>query len=129
MRIHHTAIMASDLERSIDWYCRMLGFRLAERGEFEGTPLAFLSLNGGLIELVQGRGYPQEGVVNHLALAVEDLPAFLGALRTAGVRCLDAAPVPIWNGGRIAFCEGPDGELIELIEPTSDSGPAQPWSA
>lgn len=119
MRIHHTAVMAADLEQSIDFYCQVLGFTLAERGEFEGTPLAFLAApdGGGLLELVQGAGYAQEGVVNHLALAVHDLPAELERLRRLGVPLLDEAPVRVFNGSRIAFCQGPDGELIELIEP------------
>lgn len=117
MRMHHVAIIASDLERSIGFYCEQFGFAVRERGEFEGTPLAFLELEGALLELVQGDGYPREGVVNHVALAVDDLPAELARLRAAGVRLLDAAPVPVYNGGRLAFCEGPDGELIELIEP------------
>ncbi len=121
MRIHHTAVMAADLERSIRFYCQVFGFAVAERGDFEGTPLAFLATpeGGSQLELVQGAGYPQEGVVNHLALAVHDLPAELERLRRLGVPLLDQAPVRVYNGSRIAFCQGPDGELIELIEPAS----------
>lgn len=122
MRIHHTAIMVRDLERSVRWYSERFGFAVTERGEFEGTPLAFLSLEGGLVELVQGEGYAQEGVVNHIALAVADLEAELDRLRAAGVRLLDEAPVRVWNGGRLAFVAGPDGELIELIEPPVGQG-------
>lgn len=117
MRLHHTAIMASDLERSIDFYTRHFGFRLLERVEHAGEQLAFLALDGGVIELVQGAGHFAEGVVNHIALAVDDLTDAIERLIHAGVHCFDAAPVPIFRGGRNAFCAGPDGELIELIEP------------
>jgi lactoylglutathione lyase len=116
MQLHHTAIVARDLERSIDFYTRLFGFRVKERGEFAGQPLAFLVIAGGMIELVQEAGGPRsEGVVNHIALLVADLPAEIERLRLAGVRFLDEAPVPIYTGGRIAFVAGPDGELIELM--------------
>jgi lactoylglutathione lyase len=113
MRLHHTAIMASDLERSVHFYTRLFGFHVVERGEFAGGPLAFLGLEGSLIELVQGAGYPAEGVVNHIAFTVEDLAAEMERLRQAGVRFLEEA---LYNGRRIAFCEGPDGEIIELMQ-------------
>ncbi len=117
MQLHHTAILVGDLERSIDFYCRLFGFRVVERGEFDGDPLAFLVIRGGLIELVQeGAGNLPEGVVNHIAFLVDDLPAEMTRLRLAGVPFLDEEPVPVYSGARIAFCEGPDGELIELME-------------
>lgn len=117
MQLHHTGILVSDLERSIGFYTQLFGFRVTERGEFGGRPLAFLVITGGMIELVQDTGGSRtEGVVNHIALLVDDVPAELERLRAARVRLLDEAPVPIYTGGRIAFCEGPDGELIELIE-------------
>lgn len=120
--MHHTGIVVSDLERSIDFYTRLLGFRVVERGEFEGQPLAFLVIAGGLIELVQeGDGGLPEGVVNHLAFLVDDLSAEMDRLREAGVRFVDEVPLPIYSGGRIAFCAGPDGELIELMQAHSSA--------
>lgn len=138
MRIHHVAVHTRDLERSVAFYGRAFGFRVRERGEFEGTRLAFLEsgepaaplpgqpAGDALIELIQpagdgehgrGDGHRAEGVVSHLAFTVDDADAELRRLRAAGALPLDEAPIPIYNGGRIAFCEGPDGELLELFEP------------
>lgn len=116
MRFHHTALTVQSLERSLAFYCGLLGFQVAERGEFEGTPLVFIQRDGACLELVEGGPAPEEGVVNHIAFAVEDLEQTLAWLKTAGVRILDPEPLAIYNGGRIAFTQGPDGELIEWME-------------
>jgi catechol 2,3-dioxygenase-like lactoylglutathione lyase family enzyme len=65
-------------------------------------------------------------VVDHLALEVDDLDAWLARLRERGVRLLDEAPIEVPTlGARILFCLGPDGERIELFEQRAPE-PAMP---
>ncbi|MFZ5814717.1 MAG: VOC family protein [Bacillota bacterium] len=117
MRIHHIGIMVSDIERSVAWYQRVLGFRVADRRELGRTRLAFLELAGAQIELIQQEGScAAEGIVNHIAFAVDDLDAAMARLRAEGVSLGDERVIPIWDGGRVLFFEGPDGEVLELFE-------------
>jgi lactoylglutathione lyase len=118
LRVHHIGIMVSDLERSIAWYQRVLGLKLADRRNLGQTQLAFLEAENTQIELIQdGGAYPGEGVVNHVAFVVDDIEAAVGRLRAAGAEPGDGQVRLIWGGGKVFFCEGPDGEVLELIQP------------
>lgn len=117
MRVHHIGIMVSDIERSIDWYQRMMGLKLVDRRQLGQTLLAFLETGNTQLELIQrGGGYSAEGLVNHVAFAVDDLEAEMARLRAAGVTFEERFPREIWNGGKIAFLDGPDGEVLELFQ-------------
>jgi len=116
--MHHVGVMVTDMERSIDWYGRVLGLQLLERRELGSTLLAFMGHGGALIELIQREGdLPTEGRVNHIAFQVDDLGAALARLREAGVDLGDEEPRPIWEGGQVFFFHGPDGEVLELFQP------------
>ncbi|MFZ5827953.1 MAG: VOC family protein [Bacillota bacterium] len=117
MQVHHIGIMVSDIERSIGWYQRVLGLELVDRRQLGETLLAFLSTGNTQIELIQkGGSYAANGVVNHVAFAVEDLAAEMARLREAGVSFEERWPRQVWDGGQIAFFAGPDGETLELFQ-------------
>jgi lactoylglutathione lyase len=80
--------------------------------------IVFLTAGDGWVELLEDGGAARgAGVVDHVALRVRELDAVMARLRAAGVRLLDEAAVEVPQiKARIAFCEGPDGERIELIE-------------
>lgn len=118
MRVHHIGVMVSDIERSIEWYDRVLGLKVADRRELGTTRIAFLAAANTQIELIQrGGSFSTEGVVNHVALQVDDIEATITHLRAAGVVLGDAQIRTIWAGGKIFFFAGPDGEVLELVQP------------
>jgi len=84
--------------------------------------LAFLSFPGQesvQVELV-GRdpsGVAEEGIVNHLALTVEDIDAVISKLKQHGYDIPDEYPRTILDGRKIAFFKGPSGEKLELFQP------------
>lgn len=114
MWLHHVGIAVSDLDRSIAFYTRHFGFQVAERASFEGAALAFLTLEDGARLELAAEGRPAGPPASHVALGATDLDRLAARLRAQGVAVTE--PAPLWNGGRTAFCDGPDGELIELIE-------------
>jgi catechol 2,3-dioxygenase-like lactoylglutathione lyase family enzyme len=116
--LHHAAVHVANLERSIVFYRDVFGLPLAERLTLGTEQLAFLRAADSRIELIaDGMTSRGTGVVDHLALEVNDLDAWGPRLRELGVRVLDAAPVDVPQlGARILFCLGPDGERIELFE-------------
>ena len=126
-RFLHTMIRVGNLERSIDFYTRLLGMKeLRRRDVPEGKyTLAFLGYGdgnasgGGEIELTYNYGverYEQGSAFGHLAVAVPDVAAAAEAVRDGGGK-VTREPGPVKFGTTvIAFVEDPDGYKIELIE-------------
>ncbi|MCW2478677.1 lactoylglutathione lyase [Candidatus Symbiopectobacterium sp. NZEC135] len=125
MRLLHTMLRVGDLQRSIDFYTKVLGMRLlrtSENTEYKYT-LAFVGYTeeseGAVIELTYNWGvdkYDLGNAYGHIALAVENVAATCERIRQAGEKVTrEAGPV---KGGTtiIAFIEDPDGYKIELIE-------------
>jgi lactoylglutathione lyase len=125
MRILHTMIRVGDLQRSIDFYTRVLGMQLlrtTDRPE-QKYSLAFVGYGdeekGAVLELTYNHGvesYDLGGGFGHVAIEVKDAKAACDRIRDAGGTVTrDAGPV---KGGStvIAFVQDPDGYKIELIQ-------------
>ena len=130
MRVLHTMIRVGDLQRSIDFYTKVLGMQLLRTSDNEEYKysLAFVGYggesSGAVIELTYNWGvtsYEMGTAFGHVALGVDDVAATCEAIRQAGGNVTrEAGPV---KGGTtiIAFVEDPDGYKIELIENKSAS--------
>lgn len=125
-RLLHTMIRVHDLERSLDFYTRLLGMRLLRRNDYPGGEftLAFVGYGDeastAVIELTHNWGreepYDLGNGFGHIALGVPDIHAVCDRLAEEGVR-IPRPPGPMKHGSTIiAFIEDPDGYKIELIE-------------
>lgn len=124
MRILHTMLRVGNLERSIEFYTRVLGMQLLRQKDYpDGRfTLAFvgygpeseqtvleLTWNWDIDHYDLGNGY------GHIALEVEDVYQACEDIRQRGGKISrEAGPM---NAGTtiIAFVEDPDGYPIELI--------------
>ena len=125
MRILHTMLRVGDLQRSIDFYTRVMGMQLLRTNDRpeQKYSLAFVGYgdesSGAVIELTYNYGVPSYdmgGTFGHIAIAVDNAAATCDAVRAAGaIVSREAGPV---KGGAtvIAFVQDPDGYKIELIE-------------
>jgi lactoylglutathione lyase len=125
MRILHTMLRVGDLQRSIDFYTRLLGMKLlrtTERPEQKYT-LAFVGYgtnpDHAEIELTYNHGvdkYELGTAYGHIALGVADVYAACDAIRAGGGN-ITREPGPVQGGSTvIAFVTDPDGYKIELIQ-------------
>lgn len=122
-RFLHTMIRVGDLDRSVDFYTRLLGMKeLRRRDVPEGKyTLVFVGYDETepAIELTYNYGvdrYELGNAFGHLAIGVPDIHAAVERLRAAGVK-ITREPGPVKFGTTvIAFIEDPDGYKIELIE-------------
>jgi lactoylglutathione lyase len=118
-------LRVGDLQRSIDFYTRVMGMKLlrtTERPE-QKYSLAFVGYGTNPehaeLELTWNHGvdrYETGTAYGHIALQVPDARAACERIRAAGGNVTrDAGPV---QGGStvIAFVTDPDGYKIELIE-------------
>lgn len=125
MRILHTMLRVGDLQRSIDFYTRVLGMQLlrtTDRPEQQYS-LAFVGYGDesaqAVLELTYNYGvdrYELGTAFGHIAIAVPDVTATCARIRAAG-GAITREPGPVKGGTTvIAFVQDPDGYKIELIE-------------
>jgi lactoylglutathione lyase len=127
MMLLHTMLRVGDLDRSIDFYTRILGMNLlrtTERPE-QKYSLAFVGFGKGNadgqaeIELTYNHGvhqYELGTAYGHIALGVPDAYATCAAIKAAGgLVTREAGPV-LGGDTIIAFVTDPDGYKIELIQ-------------
>ena len=125
MRLLHTMLRVTDLQRAIDFYTQVLGMtllRTTERPE-QKYSLAFVGYGSNPehaeIELTYNHGVPQYEMgtaFGHLALGVSDVYATCERIRAQGGQ-ITREPGPVAGGTRvIAFVVDPDGYKIELIQ-------------
>ena len=128
MRLLHTMLRVGDLDKSLDFYTRVLGMTLLRRNDYpEGKfTLAFVGYGPesehAVIELTYNWGVDQYDLgtaFGHIALEVDDAYAACDTIRAAGGKVVrDAGPMKHGNTV-IAFVEDPDGYKIELIQKKS----------
>ena len=121
----HTMLRVGDLQRSVDFYTRVLGMELLRTSENtdQKYTLAFLGYGSNPehaeLELTHNWGvtqYEMGTAYGHIALGVPDAAAACEKIRAAGGSVTrEAGPV---KGGKtvIAFVADPDGYKIELIQ-------------
>jgi glyoxylase I family protein len=111
-----------DVQRSIEFYTKMLGFNL----DRQNLPAFGQVSIGNLILILSGPGasgsrpmpdgrQQEPGGWNRVVLHVQDLPARLGDLKKQGVHLRNE--MEVGPGGRQIQVEDPDGNPIELFEP------------
>ena len=125
MRILHTMLRVGDLQRSIDFYTKVLGMKLlrtSDNPEYKYT-LAFVGYGNNPdhaeLELTYNWGvdkYEMGTAYGHLAISAEDIVAACDSVRANGGN-VTREPGPVKGGTTvIAFVTDPDGYKIELIE-------------
>jgi lactoylglutathione lyase len=125
MRILHTMLRVGDLQRSIDFYTKVMGMQLlrtTDRPE-QKYSLAFVGYGNerdhAVLELTYNYGvdkYDMGGAFGHIAIAVDDAYAACERIRAAGGN-VTREPGPVKGGTTvIAFVTDPDGYKIELIQ-------------
>ena len=125
-RVMHTMVRVKDLDRSVDFYTRLLGMHLLRKIDFpEGRfTLAFVGYgpedSNSVIELThnwdQKAAYELGSGYGHIALGVRDIYGICEELAASGTKIPRPAG-PMKHGTTvIAFAEDPDGYKIELID-------------
>jgi len=121
-KVEHIGVQVSDLDRSLDFYQRVLGFTLHRREKIPGIGLeiALLRVGDSYVELLkyEDRPVPQgKAPLGHFALQVDDIETVLEALSRNGVKIPGGTPQVVFDGqARIFFINGPDGEVVELFQ-------------
>ncbi len=125
MRFLHTMLRVGDMQRSIDFYTRVMGMQLLRTTDRpdQKYSLAFVGYASNPeqaeLELTYNYGtdrYDMGTAYGHVALGVDDIYATCEQIRTRGGN-ITREPGPVKGGDTlIAFITDPDGYKIELIQ-------------
>ena len=119
----YVGIRVTDLEKSIDFYAKILGMKVTGRGKLEQTKGETVGLqsekDGFILELnyyEKDSPYNTKYIVgeglDHLAFKVDDFDKALEEARLAGYRTILEMKA---DSSRWAYIEDPDGIWIELF--------------
>jgi len=122
------SVTHADLDATIAWYSRNLGFTVEQRFESHGTTFVYIVSGDVKIELLAGassRGASTDNVLtsmdpsrlHHLCLAVADLDVAVAELHELGVPLIGGPMNIAETGQRIAFVTDNVGTIIELATP------------
>ena len=126
MRLLHTMIRVGDLDRSIDFYTRILGMKLLRKKDYPDGKftLAFVGYgdekDNTVIELTHNWDTDHYDLGNgfgHLAIQVDDVYKAAEEIKAAGGEIIRAAGPMNAGSTIIAFVKDPDGYEIELLGP------------
>ena len=121
IRFLHTRIRVSDMQKSIDWYCKACGYQVhsGPRTSPQGNSITHLSLEGNphMLELTYSPDFKVEFPEDlmHTCIGVDDLRDYCGKIEALGTE--------IWPSDwrtkesfRMAFITDPDGYEVEILE-------------
>jgi len=126
-KLLHTRYRLNDLEKSVDFYKRVLGLQEVRRHKSpRGSELVFMKApeSEELIELCY---FPSSGPVQvqadltHLAFEVDSLDDFGKHLASVGLKFSDG-PTLKPDGSGFAFIDAPEGYEIEIMQRSKQSG-------
>lgn len=132
MKYLHAMIRVLDPEKSMHFYCDLLGLKKireyrSEAGEFtlyylaehEDAPPIELTHNWGHVEpYSNGRNF------GHLAFEVDNIYETCQLLQDNGITILRPP-----RDGRMAFVKDPDGISLEFLQKGEALEPAEPWAS
>ena len=140
--IRHIGLVVPNLKKSMNFWCKKLGFKIYRRLEEEGpvidaiigyknvklTTVKISDQKGNLIELLYFKNPPNKKIklqwkgntysrgFTHLALKVQNIDRLYKTLRKKGIK-FNSEP-RISNDGKVklTYCRTPEGVFLELVQ-------------
>ena len=125
MRMMHTMLRVTDLDRSKNFYINILGMTLLREREFPDAEftLAFFGYgdekDNTVLELTWNwntDSYDHGNAYGHIAIGVDDVYKACDKIREAGGSIVREAGPMKGSSTVLAFVEDPDGYKIELLQ-------------
>jgi len=136
MKYLHTMVRISNIDASLNFYCKLLGLKEIQRYDNEQGRYTLIFLAAGddlstanppAVELTYNwdpENYGEGRNFGHLAYAVDNIYERCQILLDGGIT-INRPP----RDGRMAFIRSPDNISIELLQAGNALPPAEPWAS
>ena len=137
--IRHAGLVVADLEKSLNFWCDVMGFVVSRQMEESGphldaimglkdvrvTTVKLAAPDGNLIELLKFHSHPDSPTwsgtpcstgFTHIALTVKDLDELLPRLLAAGAKVPSPPQYSPDGKVKMLYVRGLEGILIEVVE-------------
>jgi catechol 2,3-dioxygenase-like lactoylglutathione lyase family enzyme len=121
-RINHVGIRAKDYQQSVDFYTKILGFKLAYKFPSpDGSPTTTeLQVNKDTFVELAPPAAGQPAGLTHFAVYTDDAAATVAQFRQAGAT-VDDAVLRTNTGAKVSGVMDPNGIRIEILELPAES--------
>ena len=118
--IDHVNLSVRDLDKSIDFYSRLLGIDVKERGEGQGVRWGILGdpdrFYVCFFESPQAVFKPDDVHINQVGFVVDDIEETVRRIHALGFRLLFNDATVDWPRSKSAYVSDPDGIMIEFTD-------------
>ena len=122
VRLHHTHIFASDMNRTLTFWKEMFGAKIILDKEIAGARNVMISIGSGKLNIYdqappKGRG----GAYHHLGIQTDDLDSLIEHMKSKGFEFPNK--IKDFGTGRYMMAMAPDNILLEIFESFTDGEP------
>ena len=122
VRLHHTHIFASDMDRTLKFWQEMFGAEILFDQEIAGARNVMIAIGSGRLNIYdqpprEGRG----GAYHHLGIQADDLDALIDHMKKQGFEFQNE--IKDFGTGRYMMAMAPDDILLELFESRLEAAP------
>jgi catechol 2,3-dioxygenase-like lactoylglutathione lyase family enzyme len=122
VRLHHTHIFASDMDRTLKFWQEMIGAEILFDQEIAGARNVMITIGSGRLNIYdqppqEGRG----GAYHHLGIQTDDLDALIKHMKGRGFQFKN--DIKDFGVGRYMMAMAPDDILLELFETRPEAAP------
>ncbi|MCB0871065.1 MAG: VOC family protein [Solirubrobacterales bacterium] len=115
LSLHHTHLMASDINETISFWTEGFGGEVVFDREFAGARNVFMTVGSGRLHLYdQPPKSLDQAVVHHLGVQTDEIDEVVRRLRDMGVSVTDVRVEP---DASYAMAKAPDNLLVEIFQP------------
>ncbi len=123
LSLHHTHLMASDIDETIRFWAEGFGGEVVFDREFAGARNVFMTVGKGRIHLYdQTPKVSGQAVVHHLGVQTDEIETVVARLRSMDISVTDIRTEP---DASYAMAGGPDDLLVEIFQPDAEAVPEE----
>ena len=122
--LHHAHLFASDIYKSVEFYCDMFEAKVLFDLEMAGARNIMIAIGGAKINFYDQPPKDEgRGAIHHLGIETDDLEGLIKHMQSKGFKFIKKVKdLGVW---KYIMVEGPDQVLLEIFEVIKEKMPEE----